>query len=91
MMLRALRNSHPAALDAPPPPGFEAQTDKPAYSDVNACPTSRKVPRCLQDLPRSRPTGSLLELAIVFLLDLADTVFITFMYSSSFVHHVDRP
>ena len=30
-------------------------------------------------------------LSMAFLLDLADTIFITFMYSCSSVHHVDRP
>jgi hypothetical protein len=40
---------------------------KTATSDVDACPTSRQVPRRLQDLSHSRCTGSLLELAVTFL------------------------
>ena len=101
MTPRALRTRHPAAPDAPPvlrskpanlpAPGFKVQTGKPASSDVDACPTSRQAQRRLQDLSRSRRTGSLLELAITFLLDLDDAVFITFMYSYYSVHHVDRP
>lgn len=69
MTLRALRNCHPIAPDAPlvlrpkqaniSLPGFKAQTGKPATSDVDACPTSRQVPQRLQDLSRSRSTGSL--------------------------------
>ena len=97
MMPRALRNCHPTAPDAlpilrlepvNPPPDFEAQ--KPATSDVDACPTSCQVPRRLQDLSCSRRTGSLLELTIAFLIDLADVIFII-IYSCSSVHHVDHP
>ena len=100
-MPRVLLHHLLAAPDAPPvlrskpvnspAPGFEAQTGKPATSDVDSCPSSCQVPRCFQDLLCSRRTDSLLELAIAFLLDLADVVFITPVYSCSFVHHVDRP
>ena len=88
---RALHNRHPTAPGAPsvlrpkpanlPPPGFEAQSGKPIVSDVDACPTFRQVPRHLQDLSRFHRTGSLLDLAIAFLPDLADVVFITSMNS----------
>ena len=94
MMPRALLNRHPDALDALlalrsnranlSSSSFEVQTSKPATSDVDACLTFHQVPRRLQDFSRSRRTGSLLDLAIVFLLDLTDTVFIAIsrsMYS----------
>ena len=100
MTSRAIHNSHPVAPDAPPvlrskpanlpPSGFEAQTGKPAASDVDACPTSRQVPRRLQDLRaplHGQPTRTCHRLPPC----LADAVFITFMYSCSSAHHMDRP
>ena len=69
-------------------PDSEAQPGKLAISDVDACPTSAKLTP--SNFSRSHCMGSLLELAIAFLLDLTNAVFITSMYSS-FVHHVDRP
>ena len=89
MTPHAPRNCHLAAPDAP-----SVLRPKPANlspPDVDACPTSCQVSRRLQDLSCSRRTGSLLELSIVFLLDLANAIFITSMYSCSFMHHVDHP
>jgi len=100
MTPRVLRNRHPVAPDAPPilrsepanlpPPGFEAQIGKPTTSYVDACSTSRQESQGLQDLSHSCRTGSLLKLAIAFLLDFADAIFMTSMYSCSFVYHVYR-
>jgi hypothetical protein len=87
MTICALRNCHPDApsiLRLKPvnllPLGFEAQTGKLTTSDVDACPASRQLSQHFQDLSRSRRMGSLLELAIAFLPNLTDDLFIMSIY-----------
>jgi len=96
MTICALRNCHPDApsiLRLKPvnllPLGFEAQTGKLTTSDVDTCPASRQLSQHFQDLSRSRRMGSLLELAIAFLPNLTDDLFITSIYSYSSVHQVN--